>query len=299
MPDRASTKVIHMIDRSVSELLCEEFELGHFSSSEELSGTRNHNFVLHTSSGRWFARLRHSGYSQPERIRFDHEATRYLAERGVPVVPPRPKGTGATHTRHAGNIWEIFPFVEGSAFREGDVEHVAFVGASLAEFHRVGRGFPLRCDKIGVRGETDLTTMRGLAREIVSESPECAEALTRYLDWIREAERELPDISYESLSHTLVHGDIQPANILMAEGRVAAFVDLDWCAWRPATYDLGFAVVFCCSTHATPIRGDDIWSLSQPLQVDLELVRISSMPMSRSSVYSPWKTGRRSRSRVC
>ncbi len=68
-------------------------------------------------------------------------------------------------------------------------------------------------------------------------------------------------------------GDVQPANILLEAERVKAFVDLDWCAWRPRLYDLGWAIMLCCANHDKPIGEGDIWSLTQYPRFNPRIVR--------------------------
>ena len=63
------------------------------------------------------------------------------------------------------------------------------------------------------------------------------------------------------------------ASSLMDDDGVIAFVDFDWCAWRPRIYDLAFAILLCCAKHETPIDGGDIWSLSQAPLVQADQAR--------------------------
>src|SRR5205823_230455 len=107
-----------------------------------------------------------------------------------------------------------------------------------ATFHRAGRDFDRQAtaQKLGSRGETDPSELFDIIRRLGT-------APKRYQDWIITASAELPDQDFTSLPHTLIHGDVQPANILIDAGRMQAFVDLDWCDWRPRIYDLAFAIL--------------------------------------------------------
>ena len=129
----------------------------------------------------------------------------------------------------------------------------------------------MRFDKLGPRGETDPDDLIAKAGRLAASSPECAEAIAVYRPWVERGAAALPDDCFAALPACLVHGDVQPGNVLFDEGGVAAFVDLDWCAWRPRIYDLAFAIAFCCAVHETPIDGGDVWSLTQPLQVERAL----------------------------
>lgn len=250
------------------------YELGSLHGWTALGGTRNRNFRIETSSGVWLARRRYEAYSSDEQIRFDHGVALHLSERGTTTVPPkRLPGGGTVWCDAGGSSWEVQPFVEGRQLREADPDGVAALAEALARFHEAGEDFTERCDKLGPRGETDPGMLTDKAEQLAAAGPACADAATPYLAWLAWASQELPGGRFAALPATVVHGDVQPANILVKDGKVAAFIDLDWCAWRPRIYDLGFALLFCCADHETPIDGGDIWSLTQPPYLGEETFR--------------------------
>ncbi len=253
--------------------ICDRFALGVPTQCTPLPGTRNLNYVLHTDSGRWFVRKRYHGYAAPARIVFDHAVLDHLNKQGVPTFAPIADPTGSRWVRADDAVWEVYPFIEGRPFEEGSPTELRALGACVAALHEAGRRFSGRYDKLGPRGETDPNVMRAQADEIEQGNPGASEALARYREWIDAAEGVLSDERYAALPHTIVHGDLQPANVLMRDGRVAALVDFDWCAWRPRVYDLAFALLFACSVHETPIDGSDIWSLTQPPRLERDLAR--------------------------
>ncbi len=257
----------------VEQALCRAYELGRIAACQPSGGTRSQSFLLQTDSGEWFARKRHHGYSAPDRVAFDHAAIAFLHDNGVAVVMPRRTLDGHSLFVHDGDLWEVFPALPNRPFREGDLGDIRLLGRALTQFHLCGRAFPGRYDKLGPRGETSPVAMNDIAVAIKSETPECAASVQMYERWISTAAADLSADAYAALPHTLVHGDVHPANILMDSGRVAAFVDLDWCAWRPRVYDLAFAILLCCSSHDSPIRGGDIWRLTQPPSVQQDCVQ--------------------------
>jgi homoserine kinase type II len=246
-----------------NQSLCEQFALGKLLDVSSAGGTRNINFVVRTESGQWFVRQRYGGYCAEEHLAFDHGASCYLAERGVLTPCPRLTCDGQSWWRDGAATWEVLPFVPGRQLRDGDEDDAAALGAALAQWHRVGQEFPLRYEKAGPRGETDPQQLQERIAKIAGESPDTAEVLVGYRNAIERAAAALPGREYSRLPHTLIHGDVQPANILLQAGQVGAFVDLDWCAWQARLYDLCFAILLCCANHDTPFDGGDIWSLSQ------------------------------------
>ncbi len=249
--------------RPALENLCADFGLGPPLTIKGLPGTRNLNFKVETPHGAWVLRRRFSGYCEPSRLEFDRRALEFLAGKGVPVVPclrsPHP-----TLFPSEEGLWEVSPFIEGSPLAEGDPAHLHALAEALAHYHAAGADFPRRLEKLGPRGETDPKVLLSQADEILRTSTGAESEIARYRDWVIQAAEALPDSLFFGLPHTLIHGDIQPANLLIREGRLVAFLDLDWCGWQARVYDLAYAFLFCCSTHPSPIEGGDIWSLTQP-----------------------------------
>ena len=248
---------------SQAQFVCGVFNLGNFISAQNAGGTRNRNFLFQTSSGQWFARQRFAGYSAPQQMEFDHAALAFLHQHGAAVAEPRPTILGETWWENGNEIWEVFPFIEGHALRDGNSEDVLALGAALARFHAAGKSFPLRYEKISPRGETAPSFLRERLSRIENESPETAFILKTYQKTVEENAALLTDEIYDALPHTLIHGDVQPANLLLHKSTFAAFVDLDWCAWRARIYDLSFAIIACCAHHKSTFDGGDIWSLTQ------------------------------------
>jgi len=249
------------------QTICKAYELGSPLSVRQLGGTRNRNFLLTTSTGDFFVRHRYAGYSQADRLAFDHATLKFLAEHNVPVVAPKQLPDGKTYLQADEKTWEVFPAISGRPFQENNAADLQALTDSLAQFHLAGRDFPLRLEKLGARGETDPAELLRLCQTLGNDAD-------RYREWIESGATELTDAQIAALPSTLIHGDIQPANVLINQQGRAILIDLDWCAWRARIYDLAFAVLLCCSQHPSPIRGEDIWSLSQRARIRQDLVEL-------------------------
>ena len=64
-----------------------------------------------------------------------------------------------------------------------------------------------------MRGETDTGELLELGQTL----QEHAAAATRYREWTMQAAEKLPDSRFDALPHTLIHGDVQPANIIIED----------------------------------------------------------------------------------
>src|SRR5689334_8222022 len=100
-----------------ANFVCQQFDLGNDIVCQQLGGTRNRNFLLTTTNGEFFVRHRYSGYCEPARVAFDHEALAYLKARNVAVVAPLRTSAGMTSIQTETGTWEVFPAVSGRPFR--------------------------------------------------------------------------------------------------------------------------------------------------------------------------------------
>lgn len=260
------------LDRTVREV-CARFSIGEPVSVSNAGGTRNVSFIVDTDQGKWVVRRRFAGYCDPDWIEFDHSAARYLADRGVPVVPPRIAPDGSTFASIGGDTWEVHPFVTGRHLRDGYRSDVIALARSLGRFHLAGSSFAGRCDKLGPRGETDPDHLLRSIERARRDCPETGAVLDVHRQTVLESAESLTAETYDSLPCTIVHGDVQPANIIMAEAGVRAFIDMDWMAWRPRVYDLCFALLCCVASHDRPIGQGDVWDLTQSPVSDDDMKR--------------------------
>jgi len=148
------------IEPCILEALCKGYDLGAPRKSTPLNGTRNRNYLVRSERGKWFVRHRYAGYAQLDRVRFDHEALRFLNAHGIPVVPPLPSADGNSFTICDDTVWEVYPFIEGVPMREGMHGLVKELGAAIASFHEAARHLPLRYNKLAPRGETAFDGLR-------------------------------------------------------------------------------------------------------------------------------------------
>ncbi|HNQ34539.1 MAG TPA: phosphotransferase [bacterium] len=242
--------------------VCAEFGLGAPRGAIRLAGTRNLNYRLRTERGEWLLRRRYAGYNQPARLDFDAAAARFLAGAGLPVAPPLPSRSGAAAWSRKGEQWQVYPFLPGRPLVDGDPADAAALGRALAVWHRLGRDFSPDFEKLGTWGELAPSELRRVLERLGGETPGLEDRLDDYRGLMETTARQLDSKAGWPL--TLVHGDLQPGNILVEADRVSGFLDLDWCGRRSRLYDLAFVFLFCCAGHDRPLAGGDIWTLTQP-----------------------------------
>ena len=253
--DGPETRIVQVLAR---------YGAGEVLSCSPVRGTRNMNLAVETPRGRFFLRRRYSGYSARDWVEFDHAAMDYLARRGAPMVPLLETSDGEDCVVVDGEIWELFKFVESDPLPEDATAIGREVARALAQFHRAGEDFKLRCEKRGPWGELTPAQMRRAAGQTLAVAPEARAALEFYLAQINLAEKRLGPI-YDGLPATLCHGDVHPANLLLKGGRVI-LTDLDWMGWRTRLYDVCWGLAFFGARRKERPAGESIWNLTQPFE---------------------------------
>ena len=105
-------------------------------------------------------------HPSPNGLRFIHAVLRHAAGRGMTILPvPIATVSGATFVRHAGHLWELTPWLPGTADYEKStrVEKLRAALRALAEFHRAAADFPATPPLVSSRGPAPAITHR-LAR---------------------------------------------------------------------------------------------------------------------------------------
>jgi len=140
-----------------------------------------------------------------------------IAERSGFVVPWTIKSRAGRYVEHG---WTCEMFIQGSAFRDADMNHVH---AAIRGFHAATKAFPQRprflaagdLIQADLGGDVDL---RGIPADVAAA---CRTA------WARIATRPV----------CVVHGDLNPGNLLWTgDGRVA-LLDWDECRVDAALFD--------------------------------------------------------------
>jgi Ser/Thr protein kinase RdoA (MazF antagonist) len=212
----------------------ERYGLDGLAVGERLpGGYANDIFRLEGSSGPLVVRLQHQPL-QPERLRWEHDVVRRLAEEMPEVPAPLAARDGTTffvHDRFA--VW-LLPFVEGAPGRDGDRRERVEAAALLGRLHRVGR----ELDVPRWRGQKRLAdlawpeTAAGYAGPLAGREEEVAAARSWAVAFVAETD------AARGPSCGLVHGDYFPGNVLFRDGRAVALLDWEELAVDWTAYDL-------------------------------------------------------------
>jgi Ser/Thr protein kinase RdoA (MazF antagonist) len=221
----------------------ERYGLDGLEAGERLAGGyANDIFRLDSSSRPVVVRLQHPPL-RTERLRWEHDVVRRLAEE-IPEVPtPLAARDGTTffvHDRFA--VW-LLPFVEGAPGHGSDRLERVEAAALLGRLHRRG-------------GELDVTPWRGQKRLGDLAWPETAAGYVGPLAGREEEVSAARSWAVTFVGETdaarrpssgLVHGDYFPGNVLFRDGRAVAVLDWEELAVDWTAYDLASGLWEFCA----------------------------------------------------
>lgn len=204
----------------------------------------------------------------------------WLRSKGMPVLAPILSIDGVPWVHHGGDIYVLYPFIEGKAGQEvcpTDLTKAYNLGKFLAELHACLAQYPQTSDfpVRNVYGEVTTwawpTVRRCLSGDLRARLDDIGASISKF------------STLYEILPQQLIHRDAHPGNVVFVGDEVVGMVDFDLVRMGVRLFDLCYcatAVLSNCFTKG-PVR--ESWdSFVQ------ELLRgyVQVQPLSRSEGYA-------------
>lgn len=277
----------------------EAYDVGKVLFTRPGAGTANPAVIVVTARGQFFLKRRNPRYSARGQLLYDHAVIRRLARAGLPVTPPQQTISGSRWQEHDGQVYELYPLVEGEQHEDGNLRQVEAAGRVLGDFHLATREFSPGGDKPLPRFHDPQDSLRGLrwARDQLAagrRSPHGDLELVRRLIEAAEAvRRRLPDEAYRALPQCIVHGDYHPANLKFEGDEVVGIFDFDWVGRAPRMVDVADGFIYFCGRRARPVEPGDIASITQAFTLDMDAVaafargygaKVSVTPQERAAL---------------
>jgi Ser/Thr protein kinase RdoA (MazF antagonist) len=259
------------------------YPIGKVAEVAPAGGTAGKCWRVRAGGGRYFLRRRGPRTSAPEALVFDHGLRRHLVACDMPTAAPLPTAAGVTWVSLDGGAYELYPFVEGRAFRGGEAE-LAETARSLARFHQAAATYPGRGRFSPVPkqfavaapevGGTERVDDPALVAAAFARMTEADPAFAPARDAAAALARECDDEAYQSLPRYLIHGDYHPGNLLYTEdGHIAGIFDLDWACEQTRCRDLADLLYFFAGRRERPLDASRIESLTEAVALDLDRAR--------------------------
>lgn len=166
-----------------------------------------------------------------------------LANSHLPVVPPIETNKGRKYIEDGGMYFSVAQRVKGETINiqelyEGDYTAKAqYIGEIIGNLHQALKS----CEEINCHEEDLFKTVTNWA------IPKCRDLQALYGDFFREYIEVFGKL-YPKLPKQIIHRDLNPGNILLAEGKLSGFIDFELSERNIRVFDPCYAATAILST---------------------------------------------------
>lgn len=217
-----------------------------YAAEPVAKGVLSENWILSLDSQQLF--LKKYRFDNVERIKEIHTAKHFFAQRGIPIILPKPTTADETYLVFEGRFYALFPFADAKQFERGHLTDAAIVSMAqtLARLHIAGKESPLVIvedtfkpwDKARFTAKaTPLIELIESIREPSSFDHLALEDLELKQRLIEANTTSLEDLGLPS--NHLLHGDYLDHNLFFDEKDTVSHVfDLEKSQYGPRAYEL-------------------------------------------------------------
>jgi len=255
------------------------YSIGEVREVHAAGGTAGKCWRVVSTTGCYFLRLRGPRTSSLAALEFDHGLRGHLITHGVPTAAPIATEPGNTWVLDEGRAFELYPFVDGHAFK-GSRSELIDTAHALARFHQAAADYPARGSYNPVPAQFAIAAPDVGGSERFDDPGLLAAALEQFaraepgfeyaVEQARLLVRSYTALLYDRLPRWLIHGDYHPGNLLYStSGRVAGIFDLDWACEHTRSRDLADGIYY----FATPREAFDnasIESMTEATELDFD-----------------------------
>lgn len=216
-------------------------------------GFLSRNFVLSGGGGRVF--LKCYRFDDLETVMTIHRVKALFAEGGFPVVRPIVNAKGETIFTHEGEIYAVFPFVEGRSLTQETLapSEAASAGELLGRLHKWSVEQPaiLPLKPVSHWSQDKYLAESALIEEQLGmvKNPDAFDQLAIEVLDNRRRLVLANKLSYEDLRlpmPIITHGDYHIGNLFFGDGGVSAMFDFEKAEYVSPTVELARAVMLSC-----------------------------------------------------
>ena len=243
---------------------CKSYNLSSILNIEVLkSGTANKNIKIVTKNGTYLLRKKNHKYSDIGQVLFDHSIIVELYRNKLPVPLLLNNIFGSSYTIVNDKVYELFSFIEGSEYKQDNVEQLKNSGEILMKMHKVLVDFIPKGIKLRPRYDSpDKIRIFLDSLNKIDLSAEQTHILGKLKDESVEISREYVKDHFNNLKCGIIHGDYHPDNVQYDGNQVCGIFDFDWTGFQPLIRDIADGILFFAG-EKTDIERKDIIGLTQ------------------------------------
>lgn len=208
-------------------------------------GFLTENYILSSKDKKYF--LKKYRVDTEEEIKKIHEAKKYFADGGIPVILPILNKDGKTFFFSGGGYYALFPFITDREVDKKQLSDTAIISMAetLAKIHLLGKGatFPANEEFKGWNKEKLLKKGQNILEIIMKDKvlDDYAKSALEDIKW-RMGAIESNNIKFEDFNlknDHMIHGDYHSYNLFFDDTDHVSYV-FDWekVAYAPRAYEL-------------------------------------------------------------
>ncbi len=197
----------------------------------------------------------------------------YLKQQGLNKIQPYLPGCQNRFLlKHAGQFWQITPFIPGTPLDRQRYLYEKWRGAKLADFLIALRDKSLALPFFDPRQFFSLPDyIRQLSQNILKYHPSLGLSLEPVLMFLEE--KFFP--VYDTFPVAFCHGDYHPLNIIWGETDIQAVIDWEFAGYKPEQYDTANLIGCIGIEHPSGLQGELVIEFIRRLQAARFLQDIS------------------------
>lgn len=229
-------------------------------------GFLSDNFALTDGTKKYF--LKRHRHTSKELVEAVCQAEQFFADGGIPVILPLRLHSGTDYFEHEGNLYSLYPFVEGRHIERGmfTKEAAISMGTTLAKMHKRGKQSAIECNERYAVWNKDkfLAKAEEIEAEIAKQKDPAFDAmalenLTLKKNLVMQNEVRYSDLGL--MEDHLIHGDYFCDNVFFnPDDKVSHVFDFEKIQYASAPTEL--------------FRGMFVSFFSIPTQANLELAKV-------------------------
>ena len=235
--------------------IASRFQIPQPVSVEPFGGGLLHaTHIVRTNDGAFVLQRLHSVTSDAA-IEDARVVGEFLASRGFQVPVPRLSKDGALLARDGGDRWRLYPMIAGDAFDVVESPQMAReAGRIVGEMHRHLHELDYE-PRGSIPHFHDTAFVVGQLRSVVDQLPRSVGEIGRRI--VDELPALIVDECSARESKGVIHADLKISNLLFADRRAVAVIDMDTLMAHFRVIDLGDAFRSWCATSTEDDPGLD------------------------------------------
>lgn len=245
-----------MSDEDATRVLT-HYDLGKLRNCRRVErGYVNENWVVETSTGRYFLKHRCTDLQDPHTVTAQHALIQHLRDVGFPAPAVVPTSDGETFVELQSELYEIHEYIPGELYDLTRPAHFRQAARTLGWYHNAIEKFdhPLFHQPREIYGLARLASILKQLEERWHDhtTPQLDPLIAELNEHFRDLEARFSGIG--ELPELVIHGDYYADHLIFRDDEVVGVVDYDLARWTSRVIEIAEAVIYFATKHQNEFK---------------------------------------------